>query len=286
MNCLAIQERILGPDHLFTAGTLRNLALVYDALGLREESIATHRDSLERAKKALGQDHVEIARGLNDLAIALWQNGERQEAESAMRKSASMKERLLGSDNSDFARTLGNLGKMLHEKEDYDDAESVLLRARSIYEKTSGTEDVNTVYVSSNRADLYTDMNRFDEAGPLYRTSYEVWEAKLGPNHPQVIESLGAQGLFHLRRGDPESGIPLVERAIDAATATFGGESPPSRDLHFSLACLYLASGDRAKSLELLRGLVEAGHPVEPAHPDLAPLRGDPQFEALMNRVR
>jgi hypothetical protein len=57
---------------------------------------------------------------------------------------------------------------------------------------------------------------------------------------------------------------------------------------YYNLACIYLKASDTVKGLSLLRRSIGKGFQAIEAFqndPDLAPLRGTPEFDELMNQL-
>ena len=65
---LAIYEKALGPDHPNVAGSLNNLAGLYNEQGRYADAEPLFKRSLAIYEKALGPDHPDVAQSLNNLA--------------------------------------------------------------------------------------------------------------------------------------------------------------------------------------------------------------------------
>src|SRR3989442_8199182 len=67
-RALAIQEKILGPEHPDVAASLDNLAGLYRDQGKYAEAEPLYRRALAIIEKALGPEHPDVATSLNNLA--------------------------------------------------------------------------------------------------------------------------------------------------------------------------------------------------------------------------
>lgn len=91
-------------------------------------------------------------------------------------------------------------------------------------------------------------------------------------------------GIAELRRGRVDEAMTAFHRAQKLARA--GGEEDAG--IYFNLACGYSRQGEKARALEALESSVKLGWADPKAmvdDPDLAPLRDDPKFKALVDRA-
>lgn len=100
---------------------------------------------------------------------------------------------------------------------------------------------------------------------------------KSEPNNPRAVFGLAVA--LH-ETGKPSEAIPLLMRA-----QTLGYQ--PAQQIRFRLARAYVKSGDRSKALSELEQLAAAGFTNLPVfqNPDLAPLKGDPKYDAVVAQV-
>jgi tetratricopeptide (TPR) repeat protein len=133
----------------------------------------------------------------------------------------------------------------------------------------------------------FAESGRYEEAEPQARTVLEARRRTLGPEHPDTLESMEllAIALRHLgRAGEAES---LQRQELAAKERVLGPRHPETAICRYNLACTLVALGRRDEALASLRAAVEGG--LAPrlaagiaADADLAPLRGDPRFDALV----
>jgi adenylate cyclase len=123
------------------------------------------------------------------------------------------------------------------------------------------------------------DLGRHDEARAAARRAQDAIDASLrrGPN-PRA-EQLGA--VLAVRLGEPARARELAERSLVSGRGSFSSL--------YNAACTYALLGDRERALALLDEAVTHGRGnlgwIE-HDSDLNGLRGDPRFEAIVDRLR
>jgi tetratricopeptide (TPR) repeat protein len=140
-RALAINERVLGPDHPDLATSLNNLALLLRAQG----ELAAARPLCERAlairERVLGPDHPDTASSLNNLAGLLQDQGELAAARPLYERALAIRERVLGPDHPSTATSLTNLGTLLQAQGELEVAKPMLDRALAIREQALALRD-------------------------------------------------------------------------------------------------------------------------------------------------
>ena len=101
--------------------------------------------------------------------------------------------------------------------------------------------------------------------------------AKAEPSNPRAVFGLGAA--LH-ETGKPAEAIPVFQRAQ-------GLGYQPVNQVRFRLARAFAKVGDKPKALAEIEGLAAAGFTNLPLmqNPDLASLKGEPQFDAAVRKI-
>ena len=102
-RALAIREEKLGPEHLYVALTLHNLALLYQNQRKYAEAEPLYQRALAIREKVLGPEHPRVAFSLNGLASLYNSQGKYEEAEPLFQRSLAIREKVLGSEHSEVA---------------------------------------------------------------------------------------------------------------------------------------------------------------------------------------
>jgi tetratricopeptide (TPR) repeat protein len=185
----AVRER-RDPDGLPLAETYRNLGLLYRDLGRQQEAEAflnKEKEILERSSLPEEKKKVELARNLANLALVYRSQKRYTEAEKLYLQA--LPGLSVGGDSIAWAHN--GLGIACLETGRYAKAEEYFNRAEAEFKEAVGTEDHPYVaWVLTNKAHLLYRQQRYEEAESLLRRVITIWTAKLGPTHPDVIQSL------------------------------------------------------------------------------------------------
>ncbi|HSG40156.1 MAG TPA: serine/threonine-protein kinase [Thermoanaerobaculia bacterium] len=150
--------------------------------------------------------------------------------------------------------SLSNIGAVYQTLGDYKRALRYFRRALQEVEASRGTLHPETASMHFNLATPLLELKRYGEAEKHLVDSLAQREKLLGPEHPDVAESLDALGVLWTRRERPERALPYNERAL----RIYSLKSPGS--MHWALAHNNLAEGLRqmGRHEEALEHLREA----------------------------
>ncbi|MBL8860824.1 MAG: serine/threonine protein kinase [Planctomycetes bacterium] len=112
---LAVQRRILAPDHPTTLLTANSLATWLLDLGRLDEAEPLFRDTIEAQSRKLGPDHPSTIVTTENLANLLRTRGRLEECQTLLRTVLEARRRALGDEHPDVAKTTYNLGLVLSE---------------------------------------------------------------------------------------------------------------------------------------------------------------------------
>ena len=73
---------------------------------------------------------------------------------------------------------------------------------------------------------LYRAQGRYADAEPLYQRSLAIWEKALGPEHPDVAQSLNNLARLYDTQGRYADAEPLCQRSLAIWETTLGPEHP------------------------------------------------------------
>jgi tetratricopeptide (TPR) repeat protein len=202
-HALAIREKTLGPEHVDTAASLNNLAVLLMAQGNLAGARPLYERLLTIAEKVLGPEHPNTATSLNNLAGLLRAQGDLADARLLFERSLAIDENALGPEHPDTAIDLNNLANLLWDQGDLVGARPLYERALAILEKTLGSEHPTTNAARRNLASLLLKTGNSSEALSLAEAALAGHEKILGPDHPTTKFSAGvtANALIALERG-------------------------------------------------------------------------------------
>ncbi len=158
LRALAINEKILEPEHPNTGTTLHQLALLYRKQGKYEQAEPLLVRACAISEKMGGPEHPSTAATLNELARLYWSQGKYVQAEPLYLRALAISEKILGPEHPDTAATLHGLAVLYTSQGKYEQAEPLLQRALAISEKVFGPDHPNTVRRRKEYADLLQAM--------------------------------------------------------------------------------------------------------------------------------
>jgi CHAT domain-containing protein len=252
-RALEIRQRVLGPEHLYVAQSLNNLAHIHLDKGAYAKAEPLFIRALGIRERALGPEHPDVAETLNRLAILYLNQGGYAKGEPLYLRVLSIREKALGPEHPLVAGSLNNLGVLYRNKGDYARAEPLFQRAVSIWEKSLGPEQPEVALAIHNLARLYDYKGDYLRAEPLLNRALTIREKMLGSKHPLVAASLDYLAKHYSDRGDYAKAEPLLLRAISIWEKSVGPEHPEVANSSNGLAGLYLIAGDHAKAEPLLQ---------------------------------
>ena len=123
-----------------------------------------------------------------------------------------------------------------------------------------------------NQAGYYlTRRARFSEAEPPYQRALAIREKVLGPDHPDVAQSLNNLAALYHEQGKHATAEPLYQRALAIREKALGPEHPDVATCLNNLAELYRARGKNAQAEPLYqRALAIHEKVLGPDHPEVA----------------
>ena len=271
-RAVAICESRVGPDHLDTAGSLNNLALVlYNQRDL-ERARSLHERALGIREARLPPDHPDIARSLTNLGAVLRPLNALDRARALHERALMIFEASMSPDHPETARCLNNLALVLRALHISGDARRLHERALAIREAALGPDHPDTASSLSNLALVLRDQGDLAGARSLHERALHIRETRLGPNHPLTARSLHNVANILRRQGDLNQAQSFHERALAIRETRLGPDHPHTARSLISLAAVLRDQGD----LDTARRLRERALPIHQAyltagHPDTAP---------------
>ena len=160
-------------------------------------------------------------------------------------------------------------------------------RALGIMERTHGPDHTELSWPLTSLGWNLTRQKRFDEARTFHERSIRLIETQLGPEHPRMVPALDGLGAMYWRMGRYEDSRPLGERALVIRENEVGREHADVARRYYNLACIWAKVGEREEAMDKLRQAIDRGFSWGGIadDPDLDSLRGDPEFEAIVDEI-
>jgi tetratricopeptide (TPR) repeat protein len=106
---------------------------------------------------------------------------------------------------------------------------------------------------------VYKEQGRHAEAEALYKRALAISEKALGPDHPEVAESLNNLAELYGAQGRYADAEPLYKRALAIREKALGPDHPEVAESLNDLAELYRAQGRYADAMPLVQITIERG---------------------------
>ena len=114
-------------------------------------------------------------------------------------------------------------------------------------------------------------QGNYAQALPLFQRALNIRDKALGPDHPDVANSLNNLAELYQAQGNHDAALPLLQRASKIFEKTLGPEHPDFATALSNLAEEYSAKGNYAQALPLFqRALNIRDKALGPDHPDVA----------------
>ena len=286
---LEARRRLLGEEDPGTLSAAHDMALLLDQAGRSEEAEALNRKVLEARTRALGPDHLDTLKSMNNLATSYGRQERFEEAESLHRQVMAARQRILGPDHRDTGRAMLNVASDCSSQGRPDEAERLIRQALEISRRTMGEDHPDTLHAMVSLANSVTRQGRHKEAEPLYREGLEISRRVNGPDHPDTLRwtnNLANDLVSQERYQEAEA---LYAHVIEISRRDLGPAHPTTLRAIYNLACSAALRGDRAAAIGYLREPVDGGWATRQKleeDEDLASLRGEPGFKALVARSK
>jgi len=166
-RALAIEEKLLGKDHIGLSEVLARLAYVYafQSPGNKVRAEALYRRAVAIAEKVHGPDHVEVGRRLFALARFNEHHRNYAQAREHYARRLAIVEKVFGPEHRSTAATLSALGTVSLRLENHLEAEMFLKRALAVLEKD---DDLSYhAFTLEQLAEVYAAIGRTRESEQL-----------------------------------------------------------------------------------------------------------------------
>jgi non-specific serine/threonine protein kinase/serine/threonine-protein kinase len=290
----------LGPEHRFVATTLGYVGGGYWRAGKFDEA----REAFDRSLEILTEVGLEndpiVVSTIWPEAIMLMDLGKHQEAQPLLEKALRLYELQFGPDHPiitglcngpdhpNLVWPLANLADISHRDGDDEAADAGFSRALTIAERSLGKDHPDLVWLLNPYSQ--TRLALGDAAGAqrmLERALYLI-QTNFGSHHLDAARVLERSGIHAYVSEDYDEALRRYRRALEIREDLFGvGDIATGWNL-YDQACILALAGDAEGSVATLHRALTAGwaHRRIFEDDDFDSLRGDPEFEAILEEVR
>ena len=223
-QALDISEQVLGTEHIETAQTLDDVALLLTQQGNYQRAESLRKRSLAIYEQLLGPGHTETAIILNNLALFYYEQGNYQEAEPLYLRALAIHESSEEPSQTEIATLFNNLGLLYDEQGKYQEAEAFYLRALALREAFLEPGHRDFAEIWNNLALLYQSQGKNQQAEPFLRRALDLFEQTVGPAHPDTAVALNNLALLSSEQGDDKQAEAFALRALTIYEQTPGSD--------------------------------------------------------------
>ncbi len=288
-RAIDIDERTLGADDPRTLDAKTTLALVYFKDTRLAEAEALQREILAAQRRVLGPDHPDTVRSMAGLGGTLLQEGKLAEAATLHEAVLDVRRRTLGPDDEDTLRALDNLALTLTQQGQRKEAIARLIESLAVRERVLGKDNRGTLLNKYKIAYACAADGRYADAEKLLLETLAAQGQALGEDHPDTIDTLNELAFVHVAQNRFADAQGEYHTLLERQRRTFGPDSYQAGVTAANLGSIAAHLGDRAQALFWLKDATDHGFAL-PDHllgdDDLKPLRGDPAFDAVVEKAR
>ncbi|KAJ5811278.1 hypothetical protein N7474_007579, partial [Penicillium riverlandense] len=250
-RALAGYEKILGPDHTSTLGTVNNLGALYRDQGKLAEAEEMYERALAGYKKALDPEHTDTLGAVNNLGNLYRDQGKLAEAEEMYQRALAGYEKTLSLEHADTLGTVNNLGNLYSDQGKLAEAEEMYERALAGYEKALGPEHTATLTAVNNLGLLYCRQGKLADAEEMYQRVLAGREKILSPEHTDTLGTVNNLGILYCGQGKLAEAEEMYQRALAGYEKALGPEHKSTLTIVNNLGGLYRGQGKLAEAEEM-----------------------------------
>jgi eukaryotic-like serine/threonine-protein kinase len=290
-KALNSRSRRFGDQNADTAESMNTLARLYMDEGHYADAERLHRQTLEIRRKILGPDHLETLTSMSGLANALGAQGHYAESERLQREAFEGLRQKLGPEHIETLRAMNNLATTMNLESHFPQAAELHREALAIERRVYGPENVETLRSMNNLASDLGNLGQLAEADKLDGEALRIERRVLGPEHPDTLRSMSALANDLALLGRYEEAEKQLRETLELQRRVLGENHPDTAITTYELALIAAKRGRTAEALSLLRQSLQRGLDATTIatmseEPELKPLHGNPQFEALLKEAQ
>lgn len=240
----------LGTDQGQEAGTIQNkLGIVYQQMRDLDKAEAAYLTSLQIKRKKYKQNVASIAIVVSNLGELYRRKKEWAKAEELHKQALGDKENELGPEHPLMVTSLNNLALVYSETKRYAEARQLLDRAVAIAAKGENNgKNADHATALHNLGDLCYSQSLHKEAKAFFEKALAMRREVLGPQHPNVADTLTSYANTLFGADEFEATLPLYDEAIAIRKLEYGASDSRTTKV----------MGFKAMALDRLKRTVEA----------------------------
>jgi len=204
---LAISIKALGKDHPQIGGYYDNIGIAYGNLGNYEKALEFHQKGLAILIIALGENHPDLSYSYNNIGAIYYEQGNYEESLELFLKSLDISIKALGEDHPELGEYYNNIGAVYFKQGNYEKALKFFLKDLDVSIETFGEDHPDVGLTYNNIGVILLMTGEIDESSDYLGKAGQIFESKLGLNHPFYLEYLDSRCHFYQITNNQELAI-------------------------------------------------------------------------------
>ena len=223
-NMLSTSIETYGEFHENTAKAYLRLAEVMLLQSNLQASLEYCLHSKELYHAILGDSSREIAVIYDDMGLVYKFMGKYTEAIECYKKALDIKINFYDETSADIARSYHHIGSVLASIKDYSTAIEYYTKALTIVEQVLPNDDPDKITFYNDFGVVYGYLHDFEKARYYYERALEVGERTLTPLHPYLSTLLNNIGTICDNQGDYLKALEYYNRSLNIDTQVLGSK--------------------------------------------------------------
>jgi tetratricopeptide (TPR) repeat protein len=263
------QKEKLGPNHIKTLITRRDMAYVLKNQGKYEEALQIYQEVCEKEKEKLGPNHPDTLTTLHYMALVLKNKGKYEEALQIYQEVFEKEKEVLGPNHPDTLITRNNMASVLDSQGKYEEALQI---CQEVFEKRKeklGPDHPDTLITRNNMASVLDNQGNYEEALQIYQEVFEKRKEILGLDHPDTLITLHNMASVLDNQGKYEEALQIYQEVFEKRKEILGPDHPDTLTTLHNMAYVLENQGKYEEVLQIYQEVFEKRkEKLGPDHPD------------------
>jgi non-specific serine/threonine protein kinase/serine/threonine-protein kinase len=267
-KAVEVRRRALGPEHVDTLDSMRQLANSTFHQGRYAEAEKLNSEALDTSTRVLGpEDPMAISCAMERAGI-LYREGRFADAEQLYSGTLEIQKRVLGPENVNTLACMGNLATVYSSQGRYAEAERLYDQTFEAMTRVLGPENSKTLMTMGSLVKTHLNLGRYVEAERLALQCLEIMKRVLGPDHPHTLTVMTNLALAYQGQSRYADAERLDSEILGIQKRVLGPEHDDVLWTMNNLALAYQSQGryDEAErlhlqTLEIRRRVLGPTHP-------------------------
>ena len=201
---------------------------------------------------ALKPPELDRAAALNSLGVLYSDVEQHEKAETVLKEALEIRTKALPANDFSTAETLGNLAVVDNSRGRYADAEIKFRQVLEIVDGSGQSRSSKAALYSAFLSQTLAWEGRLDEADALIRRSLDLYQQRVGIEHPRFAGALGTRASIEALRGQDREAEDHYRQALAIDEKAIGPQSPTVAGDMMRLVPLLKRAGKRPEARAII----------------------------------